>query len=86
MRNVLVFVSLLALGCAATPENLKRVAVAETARMRPPSERLSNFGRFELMPMELSSAVSADNRKVVEAQDLEGRLRAKLQPLFDQWS
>jgi len=36
--------------------------------------------------MELSSAVSADNRKVVEAKDLEGRLRAKIQPLLDQWN
>ncbi len=86
MKNFLVCVSLLLVGCAATPENLKKVAVTETSRMQPPSQRLSSFGRFELMPMELSAAVSADNRKVVEAQDLEGRLRAKLQPLLNQWN
>ena len=45
---------------------------AETNRMPPPSQQLSSFGRFELMPMKLSDVVSADNRKVVEAQGLEG--------------
>jgi hypothetical protein len=86
MKNFLICVSLLLVGCAATPENLNRVAVAEAARIGPPSQRLSSFGRFELMPMELSAAISEDRGKVAEAQDLEGRLRAKLQPLLDQWN
>ena len=85
-QRLAVLASILLVGCAASPENLKKAAVEETARMQPPSKPLSGFGSFELMPMKLSAAVAADDRKVAEARDLEGRLRAKVRPLLNEWN
>jgi hypothetical protein len=80
----LVFCTVVA-GCAASPEKLESVGKAESARMAPPAKRLASFAEYELKPMVLSAAVQADPAKVQVAGTLEKTLRAKLQPLLDQW-
>jgi Domain of unknown function (DUF4410) len=80
----LVFCIIVA-GCAASPEKLESVGKAESARMAPSAKRFSSFADYELKPMVLSAAVQSDSAKVQVAGSLEKTLKAKLQPLLDQW-
>ncbi len=72
-------------GCAASPEKLESVGRAESARLAAPTKRFSTYASYELKQMALSSPVNGDEDKVKVAGDLESILKAKLQPLFDQW-
>jgi len=86
MKKVFICLFVLVLaGCAANPEKVATVAQEQSARMVPTSEPLSAFSTFELQPMTLSDAVSADSGKVKQAKILEEKLRAKLIPLFEEW-
>lgn len=76
----------LLVGCAASQQDLRSVATAESARMQPPSQRLSTFSSFELEPMTRSSEVTTDQKKNAESIKLEQKLRAKIQPLLDSWN
>jgi hypothetical protein len=72
-------------GCAATPESLDSVARTESARMSAPSRPFSSFANFELKPMTLSPAVLQEHGKVERAGELDARMHAKLEPLFNEW-
>jgi hypothetical protein len=85
MKAIALVCGILVAGCAATPEKLESVGKAESARMAPPVKRLSSFANYELKPMVLSAAVQSDSAKVQAAGRLESALKAKLQPLLDQW-
>ena len=49
------------------------------------AKRFFSFTDYELRPMVLSPAVQNEPGKVKAAGELENTLRAKLQPLLDQW-
>lgn len=72
-------------GCAASPQALESVGKAESARMAPPAKRFSSYADYVIRPMVLSPAVQKEPGKVKAAGELENTLRAKLQPLLDQW-
>lgn len=83
---LLLGLALLAGACASDPADRQAVAAAEAARMAPPEEPLSHFGHFELAPLALSPEVQADAKKVAQASTLEAKLRARVQPLLDEWN
>jgi hypothetical protein len=85
MKVIALVFSMFVVGCAATPEKLESVGKAESARLGPPVRRLSSFANYELKSMVLSAAVQSDSAKVQAAGRLENALKAKLQPLLDQW-
>ena len=85
MKIVSLLICLLLVGCAASPERLESVGRSESARPAPPTKRFSSYATYEVKPMILSSAVKSDQAKVRAAGDLETVLRAKLQPLLDEW-
>jgi hypothetical protein len=86
MKAIILVLGVLVAGCAATPEKLESVGKAESARLAPPVKRLSSFANYELKSMVLSAAVQSDSAKVQAAERLESTLKAKLQPLLDQWN
>ncbi len=86
MRAIIIAVCLALVGCATNPETLASVAKTEAARLVAPTQRLSGFASYELKPMVLSEAVTADHAKVEEAALLESSLKARIQPLLDQWT
>lgn len=53
--------------------------------MAPPAKRFSSYANYELRPMVLSLAIQNEPGKVEAAGNLETALKAKLQPLLDQW-
>ena len=71
--------------CAPNPQTLESVARSESARLAPPSKKLSTFADYQLKPMVLSPAVQAEEGKVEAAAKLEGDLKATIQPLLDNW-
>ena len=85
MKTIALILCVIAAGCAANPETLELVGKRESARMAPPVKRFSSYANYELKPMVLSEAVQQDPAKVQAAGDLENTLKAKLQPLLDQW-
>jgi hypothetical protein len=87
-RALLVLLLLVALGCASDPADREAVARAEATRMAAPEEPLSSFGHFELAPLAFSADAEfeSDEKKVAQARILEGKLRARLQPLLDGWN
>jgi hypothetical protein len=76
---------LFAMGCASNPAKMSEVAQQESQRLAKPSRALSSFGRFELNTMQLAEAVTAEEDKIAIARQLEEKLQARLQPLFDEW-
>ncbi len=85
-KAIVTIAMMVLVGCAAAPEKLKSVAVTESARLLPPSKPLASYAHFELQPMVLSPAVQSEEGKVKEAQDLEMRLKAIVQPMLDRWN
>ena len=80
-----VVVGIILAGCAADPQRLESVGKSESSRLAPPTKRFSSYSNYELKPMVLSEAIQKEPDKVVAAGNLENTLRAKLQPLLDQW-
>jgi hypothetical protein len=74
-------------GCSGSPDSTRLAATArrESARLKPPSQRLSEFSAFELKAMEMNTAVSERQEKVEVAGELEKRLHARLEPLLEAW-
>jgi hypothetical protein len=85
MRTMDLVLCAILSGCAANPQTLESVAKTESARLAPPVKRFSSYADYELRPMVLSPAVQSDAGKVNAGGELENTLRAKLQPLLDQW-
>jgi len=85
MKIILFVLFAILSGCAANPQTLESVGKAESARMAPATKRFVSFNDYELRPMMLSPAVQNEPGKVKAAEELENTLRAKLQPLLDQW-
>jgi hypothetical protein len=86
MRAIIIAICMALAGCATNPETLASVSKTEAARLVPPTQRLSTFASYELKPMVLSEAVTAEEGKVKEAAVLENALKARIQPLLDQWT
>ena len=87
MKRVLAAILVLALaGCAADPAKVEAVADQEADRLASPSRPLSEFGAYELAPMSMVDAIRSEAGKLEEAQEFEGNLKAKVQPLLDQWN
>jgi hypothetical protein len=86
MRATILAFCLVITGCATSPETLSSVAKTEAARLAAPTQRLSTFAGYELKPMVLGEAVTMDRAKVEEAAVLERALKARIQPLIDQWT
>lgn len=84
-RIVVCLLVLFVMGCAADPVKLNQVAQEESQRMAKPSRPLSSFGRFEFNTMLLADSVAAEEDKIAIARQLEEKLQARLQPLFDEW-
>lgn len=84
-RIAICLLVMLVAGCASDPARMKKVVQEESQRLAKPSRPLSSFGRFELNTMLLSEAVTAEADKVTIARQLEDKLKARLQPLFDEW-
>lgn len=85
MKSIVLVLCIILSGCAANPQKLELVGKTESARLAPPTKPFSSFANYELRPMVLSPAVQGEPGKVKAAGELENTLRAKLQPLFDQW-
>jgi hypothetical protein len=83
--SVLILLVFMA-GCAPKPEKLKAVAVQETAQLTKPSKPFSAFSTYELRPFILSSGVRDNGKKSKHAVRLEGKIKEKLLPLFENWS
>ena len=73
-------------GCASKPEDRQSVAQAEVNRMPVSPQPFNTFSKFELAPLELSDAVKEDADKVEVSNQLEEKLRAKLEPLMAEWN
>ena len=86
MRLIAVLGCIVLAGCAAAPEKVSSVAQTESARMAVPTRKFSTFAAYELKPMTLSPAVTAEPDKVRWAGDLESRMRSRIEPLLAQWS
>ena len=87
MKKVFAVILVLALaGCAADPAKVEAVADQEADRLPSPSRPLSEFESYELAPMGMADAIRAEAGKLEEAQEFEGNLKAKIQPLLDQWN
>ena len=76
---------LLLSGCESNPHDRMAVAEAEVNRMPPSPKPFNSFAGFELAPMELSEAVGEEESKVEVSQQLEEKLRARLEPLLAEW-
>jgi hypothetical protein len=85
MKAIVVILGIIISGCAANPETLDLVGKRESARLAPPAKRFSSYTNYELRPMVLGAAVRNEPEKVQAAGNLENTLKAKLQPLLDQW-
>lgn len=86
MRHLpILFAGLLVAACAPNPATLESVARSESARLPPPTRKLSTFADYQLKPMALSPAVQAEQGKVEVAAQLEADLKAEIQPLLDKW-
>lgn len=85
MKMLVCAMVLMLAGCAATPESLDSVAKKESVRMPAPSRAFSTFSSYELKPMKLSEAVAKEPAKVQRAEELEAAMRARLQPLLEEW-
>lgn len=85
MKIIWLALCLVFAGCAASPERLESIGRAESARLAPPTKRFSSYANYEFKAMVLSSAVSSDEGKIEAARELESILRAKLQPLLNEW-
>jgi len=72
-------------GCAAAPEKLESVARKESVRMAAPSRPFSSFVGYELKAMSFGS-IQQDQAKLERARELDTKLRAKLEPLLNQWN
>lgn len=86
MKKLAVLLVLFFAGCAASQENLDRVAQIEVIGLAKSSRALSTFAAYELKPMTLYPEVQEKADKVVQAGVLEGKIQAKLVPLFDEWA
>jgi hypothetical protein len=76
---------LLVAACAPNPQTLESVARSESARLAPPTRKLSTFADYQLKPMVLSPAVQTEDGKVKIAAQLEAEFNARVQPLIDKW-
>lgn len=85
MKTIALVLCIILSGCAANPRTLESVAKTESARMTPPAKRFVGYATYELKRMLLSPAVQSEAAKVRVAGELENTLRAKIQPLLDQW-
>jgi len=85
MKIISAVVVLILAGCAASQEKLEAVGRRESSRIAPPTKRFSSYARYELKPMVLSPTLRNEERKVKAAGELEVVLRAKLQPLLNEW-
>lgn len=72
--------------CASDPAARSQVAAQESARLPAPTTPLSAYGKFQLQPIELGPDVARDAAKAAVAKDLETSVRARLNPLLDQWN
>ena len=86
MKKLIIITAFLLAGCAASQEDLSQVSAVESSRLAGPSVPLSSYASYELAPMTMSPEVSAKPEKVVQGNILEGKIRAKLQPLLEEWS
>lgn len=86
MKKLILLVALIVAGCAASPENLKTVAVSEASRLARPSKPLSSFATHELKPMTFSAEVAERPEKVEQGRILEAKIADKLRPLFAEWA
>lgn len=85
-RLTTLVLALLLLGCAADPQKLEDVAIAEVERLPKSSVPLSSFSSYDLKPSLLSDAVKDSESKVVQAAILDQKIRDKVAPLFADWS
>jgi len=84
-----LFLIPLAIGCAGSGgDHSKRQEVAsqEAGRMVAPSQRLSSYANFELLPATLSPSIEENEDKIAYAEKLEGLLAARLETRFAEWS
>jgi len=86
LRMAQIALLLTVVGCAADPEDVRRVADEEADRLIPPSRALSTFAGYELAPMTIAEAIEAHEGKAAEAAELEEILQAKLSPLLAEWN
>jgi hypothetical protein len=84
-RITICLLAMLVVGCAADPVKMNQVAQEESQRLAKPSKPLSSYGRFELNTMQLAEAVTDKADKVAIARQLEEKIKARLQPLLDEW-
>jgi hypothetical protein len=85
MKIIFAIAILIFAGCAASPEKLETVGRRESGRMAPPTKRFSSYALYELKPMILAPVLRDEERKVKAAGELEAVLRAKIQPLLNDW-
>jgi len=86
MRIALLVLMVLMAACAADPQKVEQVANAEAERLADPSKPLSTFASFRLDEMTFADEIKAEEGKMEEAREFEGNLKAKIQPLLDQWN
>lgn len=86
MNKFAVVILVLLAGCAANPEKLQDVGVAEASRMTKPSKPLASFASYEIRPMTLSDQVRGEQGRVDQAAILEQKISRILEPLFGNWS
>lgn len=86
MKKLLILVSMVLAGCAASQEDLNAVSKIEAARFAKSSKPLSEFAAYDLKAMSLSPEVAGRPEKVEQAAILEEKIRKKLQPLLAEWT
>jgi hypothetical protein len=82
---LIIFITLLMVGCASDPANRAAVANEEVSILAPPSKALSEFSHYELKPLAMSEPVKADEDKVKVSKELEAKLIARINPLLSEW-
>ncbi len=85
-KSFLVFVCFFLISCASDPAKRQQVAIEETGRMQPTTEKLSSFNHFQLADMTLGPEVQERSEKVEIAEKLEEKLKEKLMPLISSWN
>jgi len=85
-KIILVLICVFIAGCASDPEKRRQVAITESSLMRPTIKSLESFDNFKLTDMTLASSMESKPEKVEVAKILEGKLKAKLDPLISSWN
>jgi hypothetical protein len=80
-----LLIGLVVAGCAADPVKVQSVGKAEAQLLDPPTNPLSTFSHFELMPMAYSEGIRQRPEKLAEGQEFERNLADKIGPLLKTW-